>query len=71
MISAHMAAMVETTFDVVFFVEFLCRITPFGRPKTLGILDLEEVFYPISTVAIPLLAGIPKDNLIDVHKDYD
>ena len=26
-ISAHLAALLETTFDVVFFVEFVCRIT--------------------------------------------
>ena len=31
MISAHLAAAVETTFDVVFFVEFCCRITKPGR----------------------------------------
>ena len=30
-ISAHLAAAVETTFDVVFFVEFVCRITPLGH----------------------------------------
>ena len=35
MISAHLAACVETTFDVVFFVEFCCRITPLG-PKLVG-----------------------------------
>jgi hypothetical protein len=30
-ISAHLAAAVETTFHVVFFVEFVCRITPLGH----------------------------------------
>ena len=35
MISAHLAAALETTFDVVFFVEFACRITSLGGAKAL------------------------------------
>ena len=42
MISAHLAAAVETTFDVVFFVEFCCRITKPGR-KDLQIAALDRL----------------------------
>lgn len=56
-ISAHLAAAVETTFDVVFFVEFVCRITtaPSKRSYVLDPLNWADLF---SAAGLPLRASV-------------
>eukprot|EP00435_Cladocopium_sp_Y103_P008809 s4481_g2.t1 len=56
-ISAHLAAAVETTFDVVFFVEFVCRITtaPSKRSYVLDPLNWADLF---SAADLPLRASV-------------
>eukprot|EP00913_Durusdinium_trenchii_P018398 g17283.t1 len=57
MISAHLAACVETTFDVVFFVEFCCRImtAPSKRSYVLDPLNWADLF---SAAGLPLRASV-------------